>query len=115
MTTPKCARSYITAEQDVAYLPYGLDIVESLANQVLPRLTEKLETDIKAIDVSKLPYEHLLGETAVGKVLKELSPESDEDEITSLGTLSEDEIKRIKALETTLHEVDPLAKAVVVQ
>jgi len=107
----KCARSYITAEQDVAYLPYGLDIVESLANQVLPRLTEKLETDIKAIDVSKLPYEHLLGETAVGKVLKELSPESDEDEITSLGTLSEDEIKRIKALETTLHEVDPLAKA----
>jgi len=107
----KCARSYITAEQDVAYLPYGLDIVESLANQVLPRLTEKLETDIKVIDVSKLPYEHLLGETRVGKVIKDLSFNSDEDEITSLGTLTENETKRIEELKTTLNEVNPLAKA----
>jgi hypothetical protein len=31
----RCARSYVTAEKDVAYLPYGLDIVENLADQVL--------------------------------------------------------------------------------
>lgn len=51
----KCARSYITAEQDVAYLPYGLDIVENLANQVLPKLTEMLDAELAGIDVDKLP------------------------------------------------------------
>lgn len=107
----KCARSYITAEQDVAYLPYGLDIVESLANKILPKISEKLEAEIKGIDVSKLPYEHLLGETEVGRVIKNLSPESDADAVTALGTLSENEIKRINELENTLKERNPLAKA----
>lgn len=107
----KCARSYITAEQDVAYLPYGLDIVENLANQVLPRLSEKLETEISGIDVDKLPFEHLLGETEVGKVIGELSISSDIDRITSLGTLVEDDTIRITELESALKEANPLTKA----
>ncbi|WP_421910670.1 AAA family ATPase [Marinobacter sp.] len=107
----KCARSYITAEQDVAYLPYGLDIVESLASQVLPKLSEKLEAEINGIDVSKLPFNHLLGETEVGKVIQDLSAKSDADAITSLGTLQDDDTKRIIELETALKEGNPLAKA----
>lgn len=107
----KCARSYITTEQDVAYLPYGLDIVESLANQVLPKLSEKLELEIGGIDVSTLPFEHLLGKTEVGKVVERLSVESDADAITTLGTLSEGDTKRIAELESTLKEGNPLAKA----
>jgi len=107
----KCARSYITAEQDVAYLPYGLDIVENLANQVLPKLSETLESEIDGIDVSKLPFEHLLGETQVGKAIESLSVKSDADAITSLGSLTENETKQIAALETALKEGNPLAKA----
>lgn len=107
----KCARSYITAEQDVAYLPYGLDIVENLANQVLPKLSETLQSEINGIDVSKLPFEHLLGETDVGKAIRDLSVKSDADAITSLATLTEEDIKRITELETTLKEGNPLAKA----
>jgi len=107
----RCARSYITVEQDVAYLPYGLDIVESLANQVLPKLSEMLESEIEGVDVSKLPYEHLLGETKVGKVIEGLSVKSDVDEIVFLGTLTEDDIKRITELEKALKEGNPLAKA----
>ena len=107
----KCARSYITAEQDVAYLPYGLDIVESLANQVLPKLSEKLEAEIEGIDVNKLPFDHLLGETEVGKVIEGLSVKSDADAITSLGTLTEDDTERIAEVETALKEANPLAKA----
>lgn len=107
----KCARSYITTEQNVAYLPYGLDIVENLANQVLPRISEKLETEIKGIDVSKLPYEHLLGETEVGRAIKNLSPKSETDAITALGTLTESDTNRIAGLEATLKEGNPLAKA----
>ena len=107
----KCARSYITAEKNVAYLPYGLDIVENLANQVLPKLSEKLEAEIDCIDDSKLPFDHFLGETEVGKVIEDLSVKSEADAITSLGTLTEDDTKRIAELTTTLKEANPLAKA----
>ncbi len=107
----KCARSYITAEQDVAYLPYGLDILENLANQVLPKLSEMLEAEISGIDVNKLPFDHLLGDTEVGKAIEVLSFNSDADAITSLATLKEDETKRITELETSLKEANPLAKA----
>lgn len=107
----KCARSYITAEKDVAYLPYGLDILENLANQVLPTLSEKLETEISGIDVNKLPFDHLLGDTEVGKIIENLSAKSDADAITSLGTLTEDDTKRITELETALKEANPQAKA----
>tara|TARA_B110000879_G_scaffold51926_1_gene73771 strand:+ start:1312 stop:3930 length:2619 start_codon:yes stop_codon:yes gene_type:complete len=107
----KCARSYITAEQDVAYLPYGLDVIESLANQVVPKLTEKLESEINGIDVNKLPYEHLLGKTEVGKIIESISVKSDVHVITSLGTLSSDDTSRISQLEKALKEGNPLAKA----
>ena len=107
----KCARSYITAEQDVAYLPYGLDIVENLANQVLPKLSETLESEIKGIDVSKLPFEHLLGDTEAGRIIASLSVKSDASTITSLGTLTEDDTKKITSLEAALKEGNPLSKA----
>ncbi|WP_297764989.1 AAA family ATPase [uncultured Alcanivorax sp.] len=107
----KCARSYITAEKDVAYLPYGLDILENLANQVIPKLAEKLEAEISGIDVRKLPFEHLLGDTEVGKVIEGLSEKSDAAAITFLGTVTEEETKRITELETALKETNPLAKA----
>lgn len=107
----KCARSYITAEQDVAFLPYGLDIVENLANKVLPAISEKLETEIGGIDVSKLPFDHLLGDTDVGKLISNLSVKSDANAITSLGTLTDDDTKRIADLEKALKEVNPLVKA----
>lgn len=107
----KCARSYITSEHDVAYLPYGLDIVENLANQVLPKLSEMLEAEIGGIDISTLPFGHLLGETKVGEVIAALSVKSDAKAITSLGTLSEDDSSRITELEAALNEGNPLAKA----
>lgn len=107
----KCARSYLTAEQDVAYLPYGLDIVENLANKVLPKLSEILEAEIDAINVDRVPFEHLMGKTRVGEVIENLSVKSDADAITSLGTVTEDDTKRISELETALKEADPSVKA----
>jgi energy-coupling factor transporter ATP-binding protein EcfA2 len=107
----KCARSYITAEQDVAYLPYGLDIVENLANQVLPKLSEMLEAEIAGINVDTLPFEHLIGKTKVGEAIENLSVKSDADAITSHGTLTEDDTERIADLEKALKVANPLARA----
>lgn len=107
----RCARSYVTAEQDVAYLPYGLDIVENLANQVLPKLSEILEAEIASINVDMPPFQHLIGKTKVGEAIENLSVKSDAEAITSLGTLTDDDKRRIPDLDKALKEANPLAKA----
>jgi energy-coupling factor transporter ATP-binding protein EcfA2/predicted transcriptional regulator len=107
----RCARSYITAEQDVAYLPYGLDIVENLANQVLPKLSEKLEAEIASINVDTLLFQHLMGKTKVGKMVENLSGNSETLAIVSLGTLTQDETRRIVELQDLLMESNPLEKS----
>lgn len=107
----RCARSYLTAEQDVAYLPYGLDIVESLANNVIPNLTRRLNEEINSIDTSMIAFNHLLGETEVGKHVSKLNSKTNIKTIQALGTLSEEEVKRISGLEKALAEADPIAKA----
>jgi energy-coupling factor transporter ATP-binding protein EcfA2 len=107
----RCARSYITEKQDVAYLPYGLDIVENLANKVLPKLSEMLESEIAGINVDTLAFKHLLGKTKVGAVIENLSIISDAEAITSLGTLTEGDTNRMAELEKVLTVVNPIAKA----
>ncbi len=107
----RCARSYVTAEQDVAYLPYGLDIVENLANLVLPKLSEMLEAEIASINVDTLHFQYLITKTKVGEAIENLSVKSDAEAITSLGTLTEDDTRRIPDLEKALKEANPLAKA----
>jgi len=107
----RCARSYLTAEQDVAYLPYGLDIVESLANNVIPELTRRLGAEISSIDTNVYSFNHLMGETEVGKVISKLSARTNPKAITTLGTLTQEEEKRIADLNKALAEADPIAKA----
>jgi energy-coupling factor transporter ATP-binding protein EcfA2 len=107
----KCARSYVTSEKDVAYLPYGLDVVEGLANKVLPRIGEMLEAEIKDINVDTLPFQHLHGETVVGKAIQDLSAKSDADAIATLGTPTADDQDRIAKLESALRLADPLSRA----
>jgi len=108
----RCARAYLTAEQDVAYLPYGLDVVENLANTVLPELTKRLGEEIAVINVDPKQFEHLLGETKVGKLIASLSHDTDPVKVETLGTLSEDDSKRIVELDQALSEPDPNAKAI---
>lgn len=107
----RCARSYITAEKDVAYLPYGLDIVENLANVVLPKLSERLEAEIGSLDISTLSFDHLRGETAVGKLINSLSIKSDSAKVSALAAISEDDTTRISEIELALKEANPLSRA----
>ena len=107
----RCARSYLTSEQDVAYLPYGLDIVESLAKKVIPELTRRLNLEIGSIDTNVYSFNHLTGETQVGKLISKLSARTNPKTVEALGTLSEDEEQRIIDLNKALAEADPIAKA----
>ena len=64
----KCARAYLD-EGDVAYLPYGLDIVESLGQHVLPELTRRLKTEISAINTDTASFADLIGDTTFKAVV----------------------------------------------
>src|SRR5579862_4272058 len=106
----QCARSYLD-EGDVAYLPYGLDIVESLGRRVLPELTQRLTAEIDSINSDPTPFADLLGETAVGKVIASLGSGTDPLKITALATLTAAETNRLAELEQMLKENDPKARA----
>ena len=107
----RCARAYLDSEQDVAYLPYGLDVVENLGQKVLPQLMQKLNAEILAINIDATAFADLLGGTSVGKIIATLSAGTDPQKIIDLATLTADEIARLDELEKALSENDPKAKA----
>jgi len=107
----RCARAYLDTEQDAAYLPYGLDIVENLGQRVLPALTKSLNSEIEAINTDATPFADLLGDTNVGKTIASLSAISDPQKITDLATLTNAETTRLTELDKTLAESDPKAKS----
>jgi energy-coupling factor transporter ATP-binding protein EcfA2 len=107
----RCARAYLDTEQDAAYIPYGLDIVENLAQHVLPKLTKRLSAEIEAINTDATPFADLVGDTNVGKMIASLSAISDPQKITDLATLTNTEKNRLAELDKTLAESDPKAKS----
>lgn len=107
----RCARVYLSAEQSVAYLPYGLDVVESLANKVLPALTERLNKEVFSVSTDVSPFKHLLGDTAVGKLVASLGPKTNQALVSELANLKPEEEARLVELDKTLAESDPKAKA----
>ena len=106
-----CARAYLTKEEKVAYLPYELDVVEALANQVLPNLLGRLQTEIGTINTDRGPYRHLEGSTSVGLIVANLSPDTDPERLEELGTFSDSDAERLGELGRALAEEDPSTKA----
>lgn len=106
-----CARVYLTAEQEAAIAPYGLSVVEDLGSKVLPRLKRQLEQERAAIDIDHSPYKGLHGDTAVGRMIANLSHKTDVAAVESLGTLNQAELDRLAELEKLLKEADPKAAA----
>lgn len=106
-----CARTYLSAENDVAYLPYGLDVLETLAQKTVPAISALLEEEISGIDVDVTPHAHLIGTTEVGKRIGSLSAQTDEQDLEKLGTVTDDERDWLGQLQKTLSEPDPASKA----
>lgn len=107
----RCARAYLDTEHDVSYLPYGLDIVENLGQIVLPKLTQRLNMEMGAINTDTVPFADLLGSTAVGKVIASISAATDTDIVKTLATLTADDTNRLADLDKVLAENDPITKA----
>jgi len=107
----RCARAYLDSERDVAYLPYGLDIVESLGQDVLPELNRRLNAEVETISTDTLPFDDLRDETAVGKMIASLSATTNPQQIKDLATLTDAEINRLGELDKMLAEKEPQSEA----
>lgn len=106
-----CARAYLTTEQDVAYLPYGLDVVENLANKVLPELAKRLSEEIASMQVDVGPFAGLIGETTVGRMVANLNAKTDPELVCRLALLTPEETTTFGELQKALAETDPRSKA----
>jgi len=106
-----CARAYVTKKQEVAYLPYGLDTVENLANLLMPKLSELLENEINAIDTDVRAFEGLKGETEVGRIFAQLTRQSDVEAIKQLGEFADTDSLRLTEIAALLAEANPLQRA----
>lgn len=107
----KCARAYLDSEQDVAFVPYGLDIVENLAQIVIKELSRRLDDEIASVDTDVTQFNDLAGDTVVGQLLSSLSADTDPKRVEALATLSPEETTRLSDLDKMLAEADPKAKA----
>jgi ABC-type dipeptide/oligopeptide/nickel transport system ATPase subunit len=106
-----CARAFLTSENDVAFLPYGLDIVENLATDVIPRITSILENEISKINTDASSFKHLLGNTEVGQLISTLGIKTDLDKLKKLATLSDQEVAHLAEIQRVLAEKEPKVRA----
>jgi energy-coupling factor transporter ATP-binding protein EcfA2 len=107
----KCARAYVNSEGDVAYMPFGLDVVTDLANKILPALDGMLSKELDSIAVDLSILDVLRGDTKVGKVIEEFGPKTEEDVLTKLAALNDSEAAKLSELDKTLAQEDPSAAA----
>jgi energy-coupling factor transporter ATP-binding protein EcfA2 len=106
-----CARAYVTEEKEVAYLPYGLGMVEGLAQDVIPKVSLLLEQEINSLNIDVSPFAHLNGNTAVGVLIANLSSATNPESLKKIAALSEEEEKRHATAVAALAAPDPVAKA----
>lgn len=106
----RCARAYLDSEDDFSYVPYGLDVLESLA-KVCRQLKALVETEQAQSAVDLMAFAPLRGETAVGKMIAALSAKTTTAQIEALATLKPEEIIRHTDLDKSLKENDPKEKA----
>lgn len=107
----KCARAYLTTEGEVAYIPYGLDVLAALATKVLPEIEKRLSAEIEKLDVDLTVLDALHGNTKVGAAINDLSATTEQSALNDLAALSEEESARLATLDKALAEEDPLGAA----
>ena len=105
-----CAGAYLV-EGEAAYLPRGLDIVEGLANKVVPEVSALLNAEIAGLDTRQDILAGFVPGTEVGNLISSFSSKISVDEVRRLGAVSEADIQRVAELELALAEGNPLEKA----
>jgi len=101
---------YLDSEDDFSYVPYGLDVFESLA-KVCKQLKTSIDTEHAQSAPDLTAFVPLQGDTLVGKLIASLSAKTTKAQIDALATLTPEELAQHTALDKSLKENNPKEKA----
>jgi energy-coupling factor transporter ATP-binding protein EcfA2 len=106
----RCARAYLDAEDDFSYVPYGLDVFESLA-EVCRQLKTVVDAEYEQVAPDLSAFALLAGKTKVGTLIAGLSAKTTTGEIDALAVVTADEVARHASLDSSLKENNAKDKA----
>ena len=109
----RSAAVYVTDQNDVAYLPHGMDLFPRLVG-VVEAVKGALEQEIQHLDRSRERFDAIPAGTRVFDVLDTLQVAGARQRVDDLATLSEAEqarLEELRAADRRLKADDPLARA----
>lgn len=108
----KCARAYADQEGELIFAPWGLDVVESLARTVFPKLEEGLRAELDALSVSDTAFADLkAAKTWVANFLGGLSDTTTDEQVQKALSFDDQAAARLKVLVAALAEKSPAERA----
>ncbi len=104
----RSANTHVQAENNVAYTPFPMRVLERLGNlcDALKKQLDERVRQIQAKTPRAISNHQLSTETAAGKYLGELSAKSDLKMLESLCELNDEEKRKLETLRTDLSQ-DP--------
>jgi len=109
----ECALHYVEEANDVAFRPFGLDLLDKLAS-ACGRIKSTFEQERVALTVAAKDFTELLGQTKVGKLIAALGANTPAATVEALATLSKEELERSEALKKQVAQIeadDPIVRA----
>lgn len=107
----RCARAYLDEEDDFAYVPYGLDILEGLGH-VCKQLDGLVKTEYSQSAPDTIAFADLGNDgTVVGKLISGLSAKTKREQVEALATVGIEEMARQEDLDKSLRADNPKEKA----
>jgi energy-coupling factor transporter ATP-binding protein EcfA2 len=108
-----CALHYVEEANDVAFRPFGLDLLDKLAS-ACGRLKSTFEQERIALTVAAKDFTELHGQTKVGKLLAVLGANTPAGTVETLATLSKEELEQFETLKKQVAQIeadDPIVRA----
>lgn len=100
----KCGSLYLTTENDVAYVPNDLVILQRLASNQ-DRIKVVLQEKAAALKAQLPSFAEFVDDTSIKQKLRDLSGQSKKEEFEKLALLSDEETEQLAKLEKELIEL----------
>jgi energy-coupling factor transporter ATP-binding protein EcfA2 len=108
-----CALFYVEEANDVAFRPFGLDLLDKLAS-ACGRLKKQFDQERISLSTNARDFTDLAGPTDVGEVIASLTAQTSTTIVEKLATLSTQDITRLEDLKRQVAQIeaeDPAIRA----
>jgi energy-coupling factor transporter ATP-binding protein EcfA2 len=101
----EAARFYVDEDNDVVYIPYGLDVFNKLGD-LCKSLKKQLETELPSIELLPRELTDLIPTTAVGRLIQSLTHKTDLSEVEKMAKLKQSELERLEKLRELMTQIE---------